>query len=461
MIDRAHNFSSTPRRGLWRRSWSFVAAATGATIGLGNLWKFSYLAGDNGGAAFVLAYLACIVLVALPVMIAEVVLGSRGRSNPVTTMKDVSLEASVSPWWQSIGWMGCAAGLLILSYYSVIAGWGLAYIGKMYSGQFVAGSAQLAGDGFREMLADPIELLKWQSIFLLLILVIVACGVRRGVGVASRVLVPLLFIMLIALALYSARVGNFSAAVSFMFEPDFSALTGDGLLKALGHAFFTLSIGVGAMMAYGAYIPDKRSITGLVTTVVLMDTLVSLLAGLAIFPLVFSFNMAPSMGAGLMFVALPYGFGNMIYGTYFGALFFLMVSFAAVTSGVALMEPATAWLTERFSWWRPAAAAAVALLVWLLGLVTLLSFNIWSDVTIAGMSIFNFVDFMTANILLPLGGLLVALFVGWRMRLEVLQDELYVEGRHLFSLWYWLLRYIAGPGVLLVFAYSFYQHVME
>ena len=441
------NLYYAKRRG-WRRSWSFIAAATGAAIGLGNLWKFSYLAGENGGAAFVLAYIVCVVLVALPVMIAEVVLGARGRSNPVTAMQMLSLEAGVSRWWQCVGWMGC-----------VIAGWGFAYIGKMFDGQFTAGSVQLAGDGFTEMLASPLELIKWQSVFLAIVALVVAAGVRRGVAGVARLLIPLLFVMLIALAIYSSRVGNFDAAVDFMFAADFSVLDAEAWLVALGHAFFTLSIGVGAMLVYGAYSPDKRPITTMVGTVVAMDTLVSLLAGLAIFPLVFSFNMAPAMGPGLMFVAMPYGFGNMEYGNYYGALFFLMVSLAAIGSGIALLEPATAWLVERFRWWRPAAAVAMALFVWVLGLATVFSFNLWAEFSLAGMSLFTLLDFVTANIMLPLGGLSVAVFVGWRMRREVLRDELYVESPHLFSLWYWLLRYIAAPGVLLIFAVSLYQYL--
>jgi len=209
------------------------------------------------------------------------------------------------------------------------------------------------------------------------------------------------------------------------------------------------------MIAYGAYVPDKRSITSMVSVVVVADTLVSLLAGLAIFPLVFSLNIAPAMGPGLMFVAVPYGFGNMIYGNYYGALFFLMVSLAAITSGVALMEPATSWLSERLRWWRPVAALMVVAIVWLLGLASVFSFNEWKGISIAGMSIFSAVDFFTANLLLPAGGLLTAIFVGWKMRREVLRDELYVEGRVLFSLWYWVLRYIAAPGVLVVFLSSF------
>ena len=449
------NYYKSRDRG-WRRSWSFVAATTGATIGLGNLWKFSYLAGENGGAAFVLVYLICIVAVAMPVMIAEVILGSRGRSNPINTMQDVSLEAGASSLWQVIGWLGGAAGLLVLSYYSVIAGWSFAYAGKLLNGEFVAASVQLSGDIFNNLLATPHLLMQWQAFFLLCLLLIVALGVRKGIAVAARLLLPLLFIMLIALAIYSSQVGDFKAAVDFLFQPDFSALNQEALLDALGHAFFTLSIGVGAMMAYGAYMPDQRSITGMVSTVVLMDTVVSILAGLAIFPLVFSLNMAPAMGPGLMFVAMPYGFGNMIYGNYFGALFFVMVFMAAITSGVALLEPATSWLAQQFRWWRPAAAVVMVLVVWLLGLATIFSFNIWQHVDVFGMSVFSLLDFVTANLMLPIGGFLIAIFVGWIMRKEVLRDELYAESWQIFSLWRWLLRYIAAPGVLVVFLWSLY-----
>ncbi len=444
----------------WRRSWSFIAAATGATVGLGNIWKFSYLAGEHGGSVFVFAYLLCVMLVAVPVLIAEIVMGSRGRSNPIHATERLSVEAGASPAWQIIGWMGCLAGLLILSYYSVIAGWAMSYVEKMLSGEFTTASAQLAGDNFAELLASPIDLVTWHSIFVAIIFAVTAAGVRFGLGAMARLFVPLLMLALIALAIYSLQVGNAEAGLNFIFKPDWSLLTTETFLVALGQAFFSLSIGVGAMLAYGAYVPDKRSITGMATTVAVMDTLVSLLAGLAIFPLVFSFNMAPSMGPGLMFVALPYGFGNMIYGSYFGALFFVMVSMAAITSGVALMEPAIAWLKERFGWWRPLAALAVAVVIWALGLLTVFSFNLWQGVLILGMSPFSFLDFIASNVLLPMGGVAIALFVGWKMRRQVLRDELFVEGKKLFSLWYGLLRYIAVPGVLLIFASSLYDQLV-
>ncbi|MBL4826501.1 MAG: sodium-dependent transporter [Spongiibacteraceae bacterium] len=447
------------RQGSWRSRWSFVAAATGAAVGLGNLWKFSYLAGENGGAAFVFAYVLCVLFVAMPIMVAEVVLGSRGRSNPITSMQDVSLEAGASAWWQSIGWLGCVTGLVILSYYCVIAGWSIAYIEKMFSGQLLAASAQSAGGEFSTLLADPATLIKWQSLFLLIVGLVVAAGIRRGVAFLTRLLVPALLVMLIALVFYSSKVGDMDRALVFLFKLDLEAVTLDTLFAALGYAFFSLSLGVGTMLAYGAYLPDKRSVTKMVGTVVVMDTLISLLAGLAIFPLVFSLNLAPTMGPGLMFVALPYGFGNMVYGQYFGALFFVMASAVAVGSGVALLEPATAWVSEHMRLWRPVAVLVIVGVVWLLGLATIFSFNRWAGWSFAGFSLFTFLDFICANVLLPVGGLLTAVFVGWKMRKEVLRDELYVESDLIFSLWYRLLRYIAAPGVLVVFVVSWYQYL--
>jgi NSS family neurotransmitter:Na+ symporter len=444
-------------QGGWKSRWTFISAATAATVGLGNLWKFAYLTGENGGGAFVLVYLSCVLLVGIPVMVAEVLLGSRGRANPIDTMHDVSLEAGLSRWWQGVGWLGCLAGIIILSYYSVIAGWGMAYIEKLFNGDFLAVTAQTAGKEFTVFLAEPKTLMMWQALFIGIVVTIVSLGVRVGLAMVSRLLLPLLFVALISLALYSSRVGDLPRALDFLFGFNLELITAQTVLTALGHVFFTLSIGVGAIMAYGAYAPDRKSILGMVASVAVLDTLVSLIAGLAIFPLVFSLNIEPAMGPGLMFVALPYAFGNMVYGEYFGALFFAMVSLAAIGSGVALMEPWVAWLVERFRLWRPFAALILGFVLWLLGLLAVFSFNTWSDVQIMDMSLFSFMDFISTNILLPLGGLLIAFFVGWRMRAEVLKDELYVESNLIFVLWHWVLKYIALPAVVVIFIFSFYQ----
>ena len=444
----------------WQQRWTFIAAATGAAVGLGNLWKFSYLAGENGGAAFVLIYIACVFFLALPILLAEVILGSRGRANPILAFEHVALEAGRSRLWQITAWFGVIASLLILSYYSVIAGWVFAYVEAMSNDAFTGLSVRLVGDHFNALLEDPRQLIIWHSSFIALIVLIGAFGVKRGVARAARILIPLLIIALILLAVYAAKVGNIEVGLEFLFEPDWSALTPSVILAAMGQAFFTLSIGMGAMMAFGAHMPDRRSVVGMLSMVAVLDTLIALLAGIAIFPLVFSLNIEPSMGPGLMFVALPYAFAQMVYGDFFGLLFFLMVACVALTSGVALLEPTTAWLVERFNWWRPLAATAVGAIVWVLGLATVFSLNRWADVSFLAMGVFEWLDFISANILLPLAAWLIALFVGWRMRVEVARDEMFDEHPWVFSLWRLLLRYIAAPAVLVIFAVPLYQRLM-
>lgn len=444
----------------WKQRWTFIAAATGAAVGLGNLWKFSYLAGENGGAAFVLVYLAFVFLLALPVLLAEVIVGSRGRANPITTLQDIALEAGASRFWQVIAWMGVLASLFILSYYSVIAGWVFAYVEAMFNEVFIGFNVRMVGDYFNTLLEDPKELIVWHSGFIGVIVLIASLGAKRGVAQVSRVLIPLLMIALILLAVYASKVGDIGAAARFLFTPDWQALTPSVILAAMGQAFFTLSIGMGAMMAFGAHMPDRRSVMGMLSMVAVLDTVIALLAGLAIFPLVFSLNIEPGMGPGLMFVALPYAFGQMVYGDFFGLLFFLMVASVAITSGVALLEPATAWLVQRFRWWRPLAATAVGAVVWALGLLTVFSLNHWAELSFWQMSVFQWLDFISANILLPLSAWLLALFVGWWMRTEVLRDEMFDDHPWIFSLWHLLLRYIAAPAVLVIFVVPLYQRLV-
>ncbi|MCR8921268.1 sodium-dependent transporter [Dasania sp. GY-MA-18] len=444
-------------QGVWGSRWTFVAATAGAAVGMGNLWKFSALAGANGGAAFVVVYLFFMVLVSLPVLIAEVVIGSRGRANPITASQNLAREAAVSSWWQLMGWLGCLAGLCILSYYSVMAGLGIAHIDSIFTGQFKGLTAAKVGEAFNQLLADPWQLALWHSIFLALVVLVVSTGVERGMARMARIILPVFVLLLVIVVLYSNRMGDMAAAQQFLFSFQWQAITPEIVLAALGQAFFTLSIGLGAMMAFGAYMPDGRSVAGLLSAVVLIDTAVALLAGLAIFPLVFSLNIAPSTGPGLMFVALPYAFGHIEHGELFGGAFFTVVALVGLSSGVALMEPAVAWLVERCKFKRLFAALTVGLLAWGLGIVALLSLNEWSDVRWLDRSIFNWLDYISANILLPLGGLLIAIFVGWRMRLEVVRDEFYKHSGVVFVLWYWLLRYIAAPAVLLILLLPLYR----
>ena len=446
-------------QGVWGSRWTFVAATAGAAVGMGNIWKFSALAGQNGGAAFVLVYLGFVLLVSLPVLIAEVVIGSRGRANPVTATRDLAREANVSKCWQLIGWLGLSAGILILAYYSVIAGAGMAYIEQIFTGQFKDLSPARVGNAFNQLLANPWQLLFWHSVFMGLVTLIVCTGVERGMARTSRLILPVFIVLLLAVVAYSWQHGDTVKAVEFLFHFDWQGISPAIVLAALGQAFFTLSIGLGAMMAFGAYMPDGRSIAGLLSVVVLIDTAVALLAGLAIFPLVFSLNIEPSAGPSLMFVALPYAFGQVEHGELFGGAFFTVVALVALSSGVALLEPAVAWLIERFKLKRVVASLVVGVIVWSLGIAALLSLNVWADLRWWDRTIFSWLDFVSANVLLPLGGVLIAVFVGWRMREEVVRDEFYRHSGFVFVLWYGLLRYIAVPAVLLILLVPLYQFV--
>jgi NSS family neurotransmitter:Na+ symporter len=317
-------------------------------------------------------------------------------------------------------------------------------------GLLSGGSAREVGGQFAVLLEDAPRQMTAQALFLTMVALVVSLGVRRGLGLMAKLLLPLLLLLLVGLTTYAMRSGDTPAALEFMFSPRAIDLRADGVLTALGQAFFSLSIGMGAMLAYGAYAPDRRSIIRMVGVVVVLDTAVALLAGLAIFPLVFAHHVQPSYGPGLMFVTLPYLFANEGYGQVLGVLFFLLSALAALGSAVALLEPATAWLVQRFRWRRAVAAFALAMLVWSLGLLSVISFNLGQAWRPGGRSLFAWIDWLSADLMLPLGGLIIALFVGWRMRTESVRDELFVEHPRLFALWRGLLRYIAAPAVAVV-----------
>lgn len=448
---------------IWGRRGTFILAATGSAVGLGNIWKFPYITGENGGGAFVLMYLLCICLIGLPVMVAEVLLGRRGRASPITAMQAVTRESGSSPGWNVIGLFGVLAGFLILSYYSVIAGWTLEYVTTAARGGFVGLDGESAKQAFDALLANKSALVQWQTAFLCMTVLVIVFGVTRGLETAVRVLMPLLFVLLLVLLGYAAYVGDFAAGASFLFSFKFADLSLEGLSLALGHAFFTLSLGMGAIMAYGSYMPHKSSIVKTVMMVGVLDTLVALVAGLAIFPIVFATSgVEPGDGSGLMFISLPIVFGSMPFGTIFGTLFFLLVTLAAWSSTISLLEPAVAYLTERFRFHRVSANLLIASLAWLLGLGTVMSFNDWSDSTyFLGMNLFNFIDFITASVLLPLGGALMAVYVGWFMKRRPLRRELKLESRETFSRWFTIVRYVSPVLVLVVFIMGLYGKFAE
>ncbi len=449
LSNRAGDSKRSSLHGHWSSRMAFILAVTGSAVGLGNIWKFPYIAGQNGGGAFVLVYLVCVIVIGMPVMMSEILIGRRGRRNPVATMELLGKEEGSSSHWRLVGTLGVLAGILILSYYSVIAGWTLAYVVKSASGVFVGASAEAVGENFASFVGDWRLVALCHTLFMGLAVFVVARGVERGLEQAVRFMVPaLLFLMLVLLG-YSINSGYFGEGVAFMFTPDFERLTWNSVLAALGQAFFTLSIGMGAIMAYGAYLPEETSITGASAAVVTADTAIAMLAGLAIFPLVFANNLDPADGPGLVFDTLPLAFGQMAGGVFFSTVFFVLLAFAAWTSAIGLMEPAVAWIVERFSKTRAQATVMTGSIIWLVGLGSVLSFNVLADLKFLAGTIFDNVDYLTSNIMLPLGGLLIVVFAGWVMCRNSTADELGGSGT-LYKAWRLLARFIAPVGILFV-----------
>ena len=439
--------------GHWSSKMAFILAVTGSAVGLGNIWKFPYVAGENGGGAFVLVYLACVVAIGMPVMMSEILIGRRGRRNPVATMELLGVEEVSSTRWRYVGMLGVAAGILILSYYSVIAGWTLAYIVKSATGTFVDATAEIVVADHNAFKANTGVVSLVHTLFMGLTVFVVARGVERGLEQAVRFMVPALLIMMLVLLGYSITSGSFGAGVSFLFTPDFSKLTWDSVLVAMGQAFFTLSIGMGAIMAYGAYLPEETSITGASGTVVAADTSIAILAGLVIFPLVFANGLQPDAGPGLVFQTLPLALGQMPGGAFFSTIFFVLLSFAAWTSAIGLMEPAVAYLVEHHNRTRAQAAVIVGAVIWIIGFGSVFSWNLWKDFTFFQGTLFANLDFLTNQIMLPVGGFFITVFAGWVMCRNATAEELGGAG-NAYSAWRFGARVIAPICILIVLFFA-------
>lgn len=445
----------THHRSTWRNRWTFMLATAGSAIGLGNIWKLPYMIGVNGGSAFVLVFIACILIVGIPLMMTEILLGRRAQKNPFNGIEALAIEAKASPYWKLLGGMGMLTGLLILSFYSVIGGWVLYFITKAIKGSFVDIKAAESTANFNDLLASPLTLLFWHTVFMCLTMGVVARGVNSGLEKANNILIPALFFILLILLGYSMSVGDMQAAYHFMFSLDFSKITPVAVLSALGHAFFSLSLGMGSVMVYGSYLQRHVSIARTTIYIALADTMLGLLVGLAIYALVFANNLAPNAGPGLIFQTLPIAFGNMPWGSLIATLFFMLVAFAAWTSAISLVEPTVAWIVENTKISRKVSAVALGLAVWLLGITVVLSFNDWQHVKIVfGLNIFETLDKLTSTILLPLGGLLMALFAGYFMKRDHVQDELNLDNRG-FKLWRITNNYISPIAIIAVFLYLF------
>jgi NSS family neurotransmitter:Na+ symporter len=439
--------------GAWIGKWTFILAATGSAVGLGNIWGFPYKAGTNGGGAFVLIYLGCILIIGIPIMISEIILGRRAGNSPINAMRLVALDSNRSSSWQIVGWSGIFAGILILSFYSVIAGICLNYI---FISAISSGSIS-SPEQFTDVISSPANLIFWHSLFMILTALIVSAGIKDGIGKMVKILMPLLGFLMIFMVIYSIINGDFSKAMSFLFAPDFSNVTSDTLLQAMGQAFFSLSLGMGSIMAYGAYMPKDQKVVSTSFTVASLDTLIAVLAGLAIFPIIFAFNLEPNSGPGLVFVSMLSAFNQMQFGQFIGPLFFILLSVAALSSSISLLEPGVAYLSEENILSRKRSAEIISFFVWILGIGSALSFNIWSDFNLIGDKNFlDSMDFIANQILLPLGGMLIAIFVGWFMKESLIKDELGSINKFLYLLWRFFVKFIAPVCVGYIFYRQFF-----
>jgi NSS family neurotransmitter:Na+ symporter len=442
----------------WSSNLLFLIIAIGTEAGIANVWKFSYLAGANGGGLFVALYFIALILVAIPALMAEMLIGRHGGKSTVGTMNVLVTRDGIAPFWKVFGIMATIAVFLILSYYCVICGWMLKYFVFGLGGGFKGMDAEGAASTYQAMLANPAVMLVYSGAVLAVTAVVVAGGVNKGIERVSGILTPLRFLILICLLAYSIFFADIGAAWRFLFTIDWSHLTAAVVVTAVGQAFFSLGIGVGVMLTMGAYMKPEYSITRAVFTVAIAQGMVALIAGLSIFPLVFSYGLAPTQGPGLIFVTLPVAFGKMPYGQVFGTGLFLTLSFAVITATTVILESVVLVLQEYTRGSRRLLAYSSAATIWLTGILTVLSFNRWSAwyplrfIGIASTKTpFELLDYLTSNIMMPAGGLMVALIAGWALTAEATCKELGLGNGWAFKLWRGLVRYVVPLAIVVIF----------
>ena len=427
-----------------------IAAVLGSAVGLGNIWKFPYVTGANGGAAFILVYLLCIALVGLPVMLSEHLIGRHTKSNAVGAFKALQPRR---PWFL-VGGAGVLSAFLIMAFYTTVAGWVYAYIFKAASGALLTAKPADTSLVFNTLVSGVAEPLFWQILVLLVTGTIIMAGVTKGIERVTKVLMPLLFILLLIIDIRSLTLPGAGVGLSFLFKPDFSKITVGVILAALGLAFFKLSVGMGAMITYGSYVDKNENLPKMALKVVMADTLVSLMAGIAIFPAVFAFGFKPDAGPKLLFIIIPAVFNSMPFGRVFMVLFFVLTAIAATGAMLSLLEVLIAYLTEQYRWTRRKATLLTILGIGMLGSTATLSNSIFAKVTMFGKTFFDFFDFTTSNILLPVGGIFIALFVGWQWGYANVKREMSNEGQlandGLVRVFMFLVRFIVPVAITIV-----------
>lgn len=441
----------------WSSRAGFLLAAIGAAVGLGSVWKFPYTVGANGGGAFVLIYLLATLLITLPILIAELAIGRRGQASPPNACQRVAAAAGRSSAWVGLGWLSMIAVFMIMTFYSVIGGWVLAYVVKAASGAFQGLDAAAVDALFKDLLASPVEMAIWHGVFMALSALVLLGGIQHGIERLVKIAMPALFVMLLGLVIYAAMVGDVGGAARFLFAPKFSAVTAQTVLSAIGLSFFTIGTGMALMMTYGSYLGQNEVLSKSALIITLSVPVAALCTGMAVFPLVLANGLNPGEGPGLLFVTLPLAFGQMPGGQIVGFVFFVLVFLAAITSAIAGIQPMVAWGEEHRGIDRRLSTVTVAAVGWLLGLGTVLSFNLWADFhPLAGwgkygaMTLFELIDFLTSNVLLPLANILICLFVGWALPRAVAEQEAGLGGGALFYAWRLTLRFLAPLAIAIL-----------
>ena len=422
----------------WSSRFAFLMAAMGAAVGLGNLWRFPFQTGQNGGSAFVIIYLLCVAFIAYPILMGELAIGRRKGLSAVGSTRELAKDVGASPLWGAIGLVGILASYLVLTTYSVIAGRIISYGVMSFAGEF----ANTAPDAERSLYAGNGHALLWHSIFMGITAAVVARGLNKGIEQMVTILMPMFFIMLVGLSLYALQAGNAKEAIDYLFAPRFHEVTPNVVLAAMGQAFYSIAVGTAAMITYGAFLERKENIAVNSGVIAIADTIVALLAGLMIFPVVFAFSLDPAAGMGLIFSALPAVFANMPAGSFLGGFFFFLAFIAALTTSTSMLLITVTFLEEWLGLKRVKSVIIFGGLAWALGAVS---------IQFHGMA--EIVDFVAGNIFLPLSGLLGAIFVGWIVPREIMRDEFHNASDAFFGYWRFLIRYLApiAVGAILVF----------
>lgn len=436
----------------WSSRLGFLLAAVGFAVGMGNIWRFPYQLGENGGSAFLIIYLACALGIGLPLLITEISIGRRGGASASKSVVNVARESGRGAGWGIIGNLGIFCAFVILSYYTVLSGWTVDYLVKAATGAFDGTDAEMTGAMFAALLANPWLLMFWNTVIHVMIVIVIRQGVQSGIERAMKILMPSLLTAMVIMVIYGVVAGDMPATLRFLLEPDFSKITFGTLMAAIGQAFFSIGIGMGSLIVFGAYMPKDFSIPRSSTAVIFMDTGVAVLAGFAIFPLVFQYGLNPSGGPGLIFQTLPLAFGQMPGGQIFGSIFFILLISAALSSCLGLAEGVTNWLDEHMDVPRSRGVFYIVGAAWVLGIASILGFSVWQDVRLLefipsyrGLDIFDTLDTLAANNLLLVGGSLSAIFFGWFVPKALKLEEMAVKDSLFFAFWRFMIRFVIPP----------------